>query len=82
MAVFSGELQGRLKTYFDKKYDIRLTSEQAEVFLSSLADLFLHFADIPSLEEAGSALRDTKEAREAEPDFPDLISPHNCKPRN
>ncbi|MGD0976792.1 MAG: hypothetical protein ABR875_00660 [Minisyncoccia bacterium] len=42
---FSSELKARLIKYLADKYEIHVTSEKAEEFLSSLADLFLAFSD-------------------------------------
>lgn len=41
MARFSEELRKRLINYFSTKYDLQITSDQAEDFLSSLANLYL-----------------------------------------
>jgi hypothetical protein len=41
MARFSEELRKRLIKYLSTKYDLQTTSEQAEDFLSSLANLYL-----------------------------------------
>jgi len=41
MAQFSEKLQKRLIEYFLTKYGLQITSEQAEDFLSSLANLYL-----------------------------------------
>jgi hypothetical protein len=41
MSSFSEELRLRLIKYLKTKYDIQITSEQAEDFLSSLANLYL-----------------------------------------
>lgn len=41
MSIFSEELRQRLIKYLKTKYGIEITSEQAEDFLSSLANLYL-----------------------------------------
>lgn len=45
MASFSKELVEQLIEYFTTKYDIKLTSEQAEDFLSSLAEFYLAMSE-------------------------------------
>lgn len=41
MSIFSPELIDRCKKYYIQKYELELTSEQSEVFLLSLANLYL-----------------------------------------
>ncbi len=45
---FSEVLKSRLVKYLAEKYSVNIPSEKAEVFLSSLADLFLAFSDLDS----------------------------------
>ena len=57
MFKFSQKLIERCKLHYAQKYHVEITSEQAEVFLSSLADLYLLVVGIrPNLgkDEAGA----------------------------
>jgi hypothetical protein len=59
MFKFSAKLIEQCKLHYAQKYHVELTSDQAEVFLSSLADLYLLVVGIqPNLEtdEAGADL--------------------------
>ncbi len=41
MGNFSQQLKNRLIDYFENNYEIKITSEQAEQYLNSMADLYL-----------------------------------------
>jgi len=66
------------------RFSITLPSEQAEGFLSSLADLFLAFSDSGSDDSFFNAptFRSGVEKKSPNPissSSPDLIYPHDCK---
>lgn len=42
---FSDQLRARAIAYFKREFDVALTNEEADVYLDSLAGLFLAFAD-------------------------------------
>lgn len=59
MFKFSPKLIERCQKHYAQKYHVELTSEQAEVFLSSLADLYLLVVGIrpnSGTEKAGAEL--------------------------
>lgn len=85
--VFTKEIVERTRLYFLNCHNTSLSYEQAELYLRSLASLYLTFSGVGVVEMATPAPHPKEGAGDSNRHphlglasaFPDLISPHNCK---